>query len=167
MTEGKQLTRTEYITPKTEKEIVAKALKVEQTLTLREQTQQELTDKLIRLVFQGKKNFSEISNDLGISRTTAYKYWNDWKRTEEAQQVDWEWWSLYRRLKRVNPSKALECLTRIKYRLTTEKVELKEEITHIKIVASWNNKYNAPQATDTPPTQGNSNSTPTPQDSES
>jgi len=38
-------------------------------------------------------------------------------------------------LKRVNPSKALECLTRIKYRLTTEKIEVKEEIKQISI--SW------------------------------
>lgn len=131
MTEGKQVSRTEItFPPKSEEEIIAKAL---QNVTPKEQTTQELTDKLVRLVFQGKKNFSEIAHDLGISRPTAYRYWNDWKRTEEASQVDWEWWSLYKRLKRVNPAKALECLTRIKYRLTTEKLEVTQ--TNINIEA--------------------------------
>ena len=133
MTEGKQVSRAEYITPKTEEEIIAKALKTEQIGTPKEQSKQEITDQLIRLVFQGKKNFSEIAQELGIGRTTAYTYWNDWKHTEEAAQVDWEWWSLYRRLKRVNPAKALECLTRIKYRLTTEKLEVTQ--TNISIEA--------------------------------
>ena len=132
MTEPRQISNTTYVTPKSEEEIINKAL---QNTTPREQSIQERTDEMVRLIFQGKKNFTEIAKDLRVARSTLYDDWNRWKQTEEAKQVDWEWWSLYKRLKRVNPSKALECLTRIKYRLTTEKIEVKEEIKQISI--SW------------------------------
>ena len=111
--QGKQISNTTIIMPKTEQQIVAKAL---QNATPREQEIQERTDEMIRLIFQGRKSFTEIAKDLGVARSTLYADWNRWKQTEEAQQVDWEWWNLYKKLKRVNPSKALECLTRIKYR---------------------------------------------------
>ena len=130
-----------------------------QNLTPNQQEQQALTDKLVKLVFQGRKTFTDIAKELGVSRITAYTYWNNWKLTEEAQQVDWEWWNLYRKLKRQNPAKALECLTRIKYRMTTEKHEVKAEIKEFKVVCDWSNKQNKPappvQQTTTDPTVDN------------
>jgi hypothetical protein len=116
----------------TEEEIVTKAL---QNITPTQQEIQDRTDKMLKLVFQGQKNFTQIAIELGVSRNQAYEYWRRWKDTEEASQVDWEWWNLYRKLKRKNPAKALECLTRIKYRMTTEKMELKAEIKEIRL--SW------------------------------
>ncbi len=113
---------------KTEQEIIAKAL---QNNTPKQQEIQDRTDALLKLLFQGRKNFTKIAEIIGVSRNQAYEYWRRWKQSEEADQVDWEWWTLYRRLKRVNPTKALECLTRIKYRMTTEKTELKADIREI------------------------------------
>jgi transposase-like protein len=138
--EPREISKT-TIQCKSEEEIINKAL---QNTTPREQSIQERTDEMVRLIFQGKKNFTEIAQELGVARSTLYDDWNRWKQTEEAKQVDWEWWSLYKRLKRVNPSKALECLTRIKYRLTTEKIEVKEEIKEIKLVWNVNSDPNNP-----------------------
>lgn len=107
-----------------------------QTDTPRRQTRQQITDNLIRLIFQGRHNFSEIAKELGVSRKTAYRYWEKWKQTEEAQAVDWEWWNLYNQVRVVNPEKALECLTRIKYRMTTEKLEVQKTVKEIKL--AWN-----------------------------
>lgn len=109
------------------------------TVTPRQQTQQELTDQLIKLVFQGRLNFSEIAKEIGIGRRRAYRLWNKWKQTEEAQMVDWEWWELYKKVKVVNPEKALECLTRIKHKMIVERAEVKQEIREISL--KWDMPY--------------------------
>lgn len=98
-----------------------------QTDTPRRRTRQEKIDLLIKLIFQGHKSFTQIAREVGVSRRTAYRYWHRWKQTEEAQHVDWEWWALFNKVRDSKPEKALECLTRIKHRMTTEKVE--ENIT--------------------------------------
>jgi transposase len=84
-------------------------------------------------------NFSDIAKELGISRKTAYRYWQKWKQTEEAQMVDWEWWELYKKVKVVNPEKALECLTRIKHKMIVERAEVKQEIREISL--KWDMPY--------------------------
>jgi len=126
MTQGRQISRTEYVTPKTEQETLAKALRI---LTPKQQNQQNLTDQMLNLITQGRTNFTNICQQLGISRPTGYKYWQDWKQTEEASLIDWEWWSLYEEVRKKNPEKALECLTRLKHKMITEKLEVKEEVT--------------------------------------
>ncbi len=113
---------------------LAEALGIKtQTATPRRQSRQETTDNLIKLVFQGRMNFSDIAKELGISRKTAYRYWNRWKQSEEAQTVDWEWWNLYFKVREVNPEKALECLTRIKHKMIVEKQEIKQDIREIRL----------------------------------
>jgi transposase-like protein len=121
--------------------------------TPRRQSRQEITDNLIRLIFQGRHNFSEIAKELGISRATAWRYWTRWKQTEEAQAVDWEWWNLYNQVRVVNPEKALECLTRIKYRMTTEKLEVQKTIKEIKL--AWNVNTNTNDSVHTTPETAN------------
>ena len=110
-----------------------------QTDTPRRHSRQEITDELLKLVFQGRMNFSDIAKELGISRKTAYRYWQKWKQTEEAQMVDWEWWELYKKVKVVNPEKALECLTRIKHKMIVERAEVKQEIREISL--KWDMPY--------------------------
>jgi len=112
--------------------------------TPRHHSRQEITDNIIKLVFQGKMNFTEIAKDIGISRKTAYRYWNRWKQTEEAQAVDMEWWSLYLKVREANPEKALECLTRIKHKMITDRHEVQATIKEIKL--EW--KLEPTQTTD-------------------
>ena len=110
-----------------------------QTVTPKRKTQLELTDQLIEALFQGHKTFSQACKDLGLSRPRAYRLWNKWKENQEAQLIDTEWWDLYLTVKQENPDKALECLTRLKYRMITQKAEIKQDITakQIKIVRMW------------------------------
>ena len=104
-----------------------------QTITPKRKTQIELTDQLIDLLFHGHKTFSQASKELGLTRPRAYRLWNKWKQSTEAQLVDTEWWDLYLKVKQENPEKALECLTRLKYRMITEKHELQATIKAIKL----------------------------------
>lgn len=104
-----------------------------QTYTPRHHSRQELTDSIVKLVFQGKMNFSDIAKEVGVSRKTAYNYWNKWKNSEEAQAIDMEWWALYLRVREVNPEKALECLTRLKHKMIIDKQEIKQDIREIRL----------------------------------
>jgi transposase-like protein len=137
MTEPKQITWQEYVTPKTEQEIIAKAMKSTQNRTPCKKRKQERIDHMLRLIFHGKTDFTEIAQEIGVSRSQAYKYWGEWSKTEEASQVNVEWWAEYKRLKEAKSPKAFDGLTRIKYRLTTEKLNVKSEHTetHIDITA--------------------------------
>jgi hypothetical protein len=112
-------------------------------------TNQQLTDQLIEILFTGHSTFSQAATQLGIKRNRAYRLWNRWKDTEEAKQIDLHWWALYLRLKDENPEKALECLTRLKYRMTTEKHELKAELKEIKL--EWKLDSNPANPVHTPP----------------
>ena len=118
-----------------------------QNVTPKRKTTQQLTDQLLTLLFKGHITFTEAANQIGITRQRAYRLWNRWKQTEEAQQIDNEWWNLYLTVKDQNPEKALECLTRLKYRLTTEKVEVKENVKveekHVTIIADYTNAISA------------------------
>lgn len=96
----------------------------EQNDTPRHKKNQQLTDELIQTLFTGNYSFSQAAEKVGLKRNRAYRLWNRWKQTEEAQNIDMEWWALYLQLKDKNPEKALECLTRLKYRMTTEKSEV-------------------------------------------
>ena len=106
-----------------------------QTVTPKCQTKQELTDQLVEKLFKGHKTFSQACKELNISRPRGYRLWEAWKQSDEAQLVDCEWWDLYLTVKQDNPEKALECLTRLKYRMTTEKREINKTVKAIKL--SW------------------------------
>lgn len=112
-----------------------------QTVTPKRKTVQEKTDQLIEHLFHGHKTFTQAAKEIGVSRKTAWTYFTKWKESSEAQLVDTEWWALYLRLKDENPEKALECLTRLKYRMTTEHREVKAEIKQIKL--EWKLDSNA------------------------
>jgi len=100
-----------------------------ESLTPKQAIIQQRTDQMLKLLFQGHMTFTKIAEAIGVERTVAYDYWNAWKKTEEASALDWEWWELYNRVKENNPDKALECLTRLKYKMIVEKIETKTEIT--------------------------------------
>lgn len=85
-------------------------------------------DKLVSLIFSGKTNMTKNADIIGIGRRTAYRYWNQWVESEEAQQVDIEWWAQFNQLKKKSPIRAFEGLTRIKIRKTPHKMEMREEI---------------------------------------
>ena len=71
---------------------------------------------------------TENAETLGIGRATAYRYWNQWLESAEAQQIDAEWWAEFNRLKKKSPIKAFEGLTRLKVRKMAHKLEVKKEV---------------------------------------
>lgn len=101
--------------------------------TPKSMTKQDLTDQLIDKLFHGHKTFSQSCKELGLTRNRGYRLWNKWKESEEAQLVDTEWWDLYLTVKQTNPEKALECLTRLKYKMITEKKEVQATIKEIRL----------------------------------
>ena len=106
-----------------------------------------LTDRLVGLIFYGHTNMTQNAQTLGIGRTTAYRYWNQWVASEEAQQIDVEWWAAFHQLKQKSPVKAFEGITRLKMRKMPQKIEAKEEITvdekHVTIIADYSGALEA------------------------
>ena len=92
-------------------------------------SKQQKTNRLVALIFSGKTNMTENAKTLGIGRATGYRYWNQWVESEEAQQIDVEWWATFKQLKKKSPIKAFEGLTRLKIRKTPKKKEAKTETT--------------------------------------
>jgi ACT domain-containing protein len=104
--------------------------KTEQNLTPAEQQRQDRIDQLITLLFPKHKDMKTACQIIGISRTTGYEYFKTWQEQEESQLVDTEFWSLFRKVKRNDPTKALEILARIKAKKMAIKAEVKVESTH-------------------------------------
>ena len=94
-----------------------------QNETPKKLSKREQTNRLVTLIFDGKTNMTENAKTLGIGRATAYRYWNSWIQSEEAQQLDMEWWATFKQLKEQSPIKAFEGLTRLKFRRTPQKIE--------------------------------------------
>lgn len=105
----------------------------EQILTPSEIERQQRTQQLVNLLMH-KKNMTQACSIVGISRTTGYEYWKAWQETEEATYINTEWWSLYQKVKRINPTGALKMLTALKLRFHPEKIEIKEDYTEKKMV---------------------------------
>jgi transposase-like protein len=99
------------------------------TTTPAKTRQQERKDKTIDLMLNSDLSVTNIAKQIGISRKTLYNYWAEWQQTEEAVQINRKWHRLCKALEEDNMEKAFEGLTKIKVRMTTEKTELKEEIT--------------------------------------
>ncbi|MFA5365912.1 MAG: hypothetical protein WC325_12085 [Candidatus Bathyarchaeia archaeon] len=114
--------------------------KNEQNLTPAEQQRQERIDQLITLLFIKKKDMKTACQTIGVSRTTGYEYFRSWQEQEEAQLVDTEFWSLFRQVKRRDPAKALDILSRIKVKKMAVQVDLKAELTETKTV-TYNLNY--------------------------
>jgi len=62
-----------------------------QSYTPKELEVQAQTDQLIHLLRDKKKGMTDAAKTLGICRKTAYNYFNNWKETEEAQEVTIHW----------------------------------------------------------------------------
>ena len=118
-----------------------------QSDTPKGRSRQQKTDDLLQILFTERITFSRAAEKAGLSRQTAYRYFDRWKQSEEAKLVDVEWWQLFLALKDDNPEKALECLTRLKYRMTTEHSEHTERKFIIKWTKDDSNTGNQVQAT--------------------
>lgn len=94
---------------------------------------QQRIDKMLKLIYDGQTDFSKIAEEIGVSRKQAYKYWHQWVDSEEAAQVNAEWWAEYKRQKKAGSPKAFEGITRIKYRMTTEKREINKTVKEIRL----------------------------------
>lgn len=94
---------------------------------------QQRIDKMLTLIYNGQTDFTQIAEEIGVSRKQAYKYWNSWLHSEEAAQVNAEWWAEYKRQKAEGSPKAFDGITRIKYRMTTEKHEVNATVKSIKL----------------------------------
>jgi hypothetical protein len=118
--------------------------KTEQNLTpiptAAEEQRQQRIDKLIELLFIKKKTMKTACIEIGVSRTTGYEYFRAWQEQEEAQLVDTEFWALFRVVKRRDPAKALEILSRIKVKKMAVQLDVKQEITETKTV-TYNLNY--------------------------
>jgi predicted DNA-binding protein YlxM (UPF0122 family) len=110
---------------------------------------QQRKDKTIDLMLNTDLEVQEIAQQIGITRKTVYVYWNEWKQTEEAIHIDRKWHHRCQALEETNPEKAFEGLTKIKVRMTTEKLEVKKEIREIKL--EWKLDANPPDPIHTPP----------------
>ena len=109
--------------------------KTTQNVTPKRIARLEKQNHFLTLLFQGHITFTQAAQQIGISRRQAYRWFQQWK-LNEGNEIDREWWQLYNRLLDESPEKAFEGLTRLKYRMTTEKTEQKINITEKKIDVS-------------------------------
>lgn len=104
-----------------------------QTCTPKRIARQKRQDEFIQaLLTQKATSFEQICTQFNISRRTGYYWFERWKQ-REGFYVDVTWWQLVEEVRKRSPEKALEALTRLKYRMTTEKREEKISITEKKI----------------------------------
>lgn len=108
-------------------------IKSTQKVTPNKLRKQQRIDTMLSLIYNGHTDFTEIAETIGVSRKQAYKYWNSWLQSEEAAQVNAEWWAEYKRQKAAGSPKAFDGITRIKYRMTTEKHEVNATVKAIKL----------------------------------
>jgi hypothetical protein len=109
------------------------------TTTLAQLKRQQRYEQVIDALLNTDLTPTKIAAKMGLSRKTIYKYWNQWQETEEAMTVKRKWHKLCRYLEVENPEESYRGLTKIVYRMTTEKQEIKQDITErqIKIVRMW------------------------------
>ena len=123
-----------------------------QNVTPKHISRRQKQDMLIQLIFDGNTNITEIAKQLNITRMTAYRWFQKWKQTEEAQQIDMEWWALAKQLQNKtegNPLKVFEGLTRLKYRMIPASINMDTKETYTErriIIQMW--KPNEPTITD-------------------
>jgi len=131
------VSRSEYVFP-IEKKAEATQKNV-QNLTPTDISKKELTpakiehekklDQFITLLFHDELNMTDTCLKMGISRTTGYEWYHEWKRTQEPQKIDQSFWRLMRIVEADNPEKALDCATRVKIKMTDANVNVKSEVT--------------------------------------
>ena len=127
-------------------------LKPAQNCTPKRLARQLKQDEFIKTLFTGQTTFQDACIQHGISRRTGYTWFSQWKE-REGLQVDMAWWQLCNLLKRTNPEKAFEGLTRLKYRMTPDKIQLEGKLTQIKVFIvdhSTSNIRTPPQTTGDP-----------------
>lgn len=87
-------------------------------------SKQEKIEQLVVAIYLGNTNFTKLAEKLNVSRRTAYRYWNEWKRSHELDHVDAKWWALENKLESDNPEKAFDGLTKIKLKAMKEQAEI-------------------------------------------
>jgi transposase-like protein len=124
-------------------------LKKPQNVTPKRIARQQKQAEFLKLLFQGHITFAEAARQIGIGRRQAYRWFAKWKE-DEGLEIDREWWQLYLRMLDESPEKALECLTRLKYRMTPDKIQFEGKLTQIKVLIvdhSTSNIRTSPQTT--------------------
>ncbi len=73
-------------------------------------------EEKIQRFIEGLLNGETISNlakKLDVNRTTLYTYFDEWLKKEQSAYCQLEWLSFYNQLKRDNPEKAFDGLTKL------------------------------------------------------
>jgi hypothetical protein len=95
-----------------EANVTAPTIPQEEPETLHDVKVRERRQKLIEKILQGK-TISQIAKEIGVDRTTLYRDFDDWIKTDECQYIHTEWLRLYQQLKTENPEKAFDGLTKL------------------------------------------------------
>jgi predicted DNA-binding protein YlxM (UPF0122 family) len=119
------------------------------TTTIGKTRRQQRYEETINLMLNTELSPTKIAEQIGISRKTVYKYWNLWQTTEEATRVRRKWHKLCKYLETENPEEAFRGLTKIVYRMTTEKHEVQATIKEIKL--EWKHESNPANPVHTTP----------------
>lgn len=121
MTEPRTVQRAEYITPKSDEEIIAKT---SQNITLSAKDQTDIEQ--IKLMLLERKSQVEMSVVLNLTRETINRKIQRWIQTPDFELwLKTAWLDKYQK---VDDETAFEALTKLLSRMVTQKRELKEEI---------------------------------------
>jgi transposase len=116
------------VAPKTDTQQSVATQKTLLNITPAEAARQDRIERFISALFVDGLNFKDACQKIGISRPTGYEYFNEWKANDEVLKVDRVFWRLIRQLEEENPEKVLDALTRLKTKLTPNRVDVKKEI---------------------------------------
>jgi IS30 family transposase len=124
MTEPRQVSKTEYVTPKSEEEIINKVLPPSQNITLSTKDQTDI-ERIKLMLLEGKSQL-EISVALNLARETVNRKIQRWIQTPDFELwLKTAWLDKYQK---VDDETAFEALTKLLSRMVTQKREVKEEI---------------------------------------
>lgn len=103
-------------TPPNMEKVAQTDTKPRKPLTPKQLARREKLRKLLKALLKENQTFEESCESAGVSRRTGYRLFAKWIESE-GKLVDAEFWSLFFKLRKERPAKALECLTRIKVRM--------------------------------------------------
>ncbi len=125
MIEPRTVQTAEYVTPKTDEKIIAKALPISQNITLSAKDQTDIEQ--IKLMLLERKSQVEMSVTLNLTRETVNRKIQRWIQTPDFELwLKTAWLDKYQK---VDDETAFEALTKLLSRMVTQKREIKEEIT--------------------------------------
>ena len=110
--------------------------KMLQNVTPAKRARKTKKDKLIELILLDG-SVKQAAETIGISRMTAYRWWDEWCQTDEAKEISAEWWAIFNQLKKEKKEKAGEFVTRLKLKLMKDKSEMELKGESTIIIKSW------------------------------